>query len=45
MGQRKWGREKRRFGGEIHLGWGRNDDEARLDGGGARSQMAAELYR
>jgi hypothetical protein len=20
-GQRKWGREKRKFGGEIHLGW------------------------
>jgi hypothetical protein len=45
MGQRKWGREKRRSDGEIHLGWSRNGGEAVPDGGGARSRTAAELYR
>jgi hypothetical protein len=39
------GGEKRRSGGEIHLGWGRNDGEAGPDGGRARSRTAAELYR
>jgi hypothetical protein len=45
MEQRKWGREKRKFGGEIHLGWSRDEDEARRNGGRARSRTAAELYR
>jgi hypothetical protein len=44
-GTEKWGREKRRSGREIHLGWGGNGGEAVPDGGGARSQTAAELYR
>jgi hypothetical protein len=45
MEQRKWGREKRKSGGEIHFGWSRDEDEARRNGGGARSRTAAELYR
>jgi hypothetical protein len=28
MEQRKWGREKRKSSGEIHLGWSRDEDEA-----------------
>jgi hypothetical protein len=43
MEQRKRGREKKRSGGEIHLGWGENDDEAVPDDGGARSGTVAEL--
>jgi hypothetical protein len=45
MEQRKWGREKRKVGGEIHLEWSRDEDGAGRNGGGARSRMAAELYR
>jgi hypothetical protein len=45
MEQRKWGREKRKSGGEIHLGWSRDEDGARLNGGAARSRTATELYR
>jgi hypothetical protein len=42
MGQRKLGREKRKSGGEIHLGWGGNGGEAGPDGGGARSRTTTE---
>jgi hypothetical protein len=45
MEQRKWGREKRKSGGEIYLGWSRDEGEAGRDGGGARSLTAAELHR
>jgi hypothetical protein len=45
MEQRKWGREKRKSGGEIHLGWSRDEDGAGRNGGGARSRTAVELYQ
>jgi hypothetical protein len=45
MRQRKQGREKKRSGGEIHLGWGENVGEAVPNGGGAQSGTVAELYR
>jgi hypothetical protein len=32
-------------GGEIHLGWGRDEGETGLDGGRARSRTATELYQ
>jgi hypothetical protein len=34
-----------RSGGEIHLGWGRNDGEVMPDSGRARSGMVVDLYR
>jgi hypothetical protein len=39
------GGEKGKSGGEIHLEWSRDEDEAARNGGGARSRTAAELYR
>jgi hypothetical protein len=45
MEQRKWGREKRKYGREIYLGWSRDEGEAGHDSVGARSRTAAKLYR
>jgi hypothetical protein len=44
-GTEEMGRKKGKSGGEIHLGWSRDEDEAGCNGGGARSRTVAELYR
>jgi hypothetical protein len=44
-GTKEMGREKRKSGGEIHLGWSRDEDGAERNGGRARSWTATELYR
>jgi hypothetical protein len=44
-GTEEMGGEKIKSGGEIHLGWSRDEDGAGRNGGGARSRTAALLYR